>query len=98
MPSITEREDVRPISTLDLAAAAVVREAAAGPRATRIVDGEESIAVLLSPARYDELLDAAARLELVYALDEAEESIAAGRTTPHEEVLPLLLRWADESV
>lgn len=97
MSSVAQREEVEPVSALTPAVAAALRELTAGACATRLVDGDEQVAVLLSPARYDELLDAAARLDLIEALNEAEDSLASGRVIPHEEVLPLLRRWAEES-
>ncbi|MFN0148947.1 MAG: hypothetical protein ACKVT1_20780 [Dehalococcoidia bacterium] len=88
--------NVRPLHDLGPLGTSVAVEVAQGTSATEFFDNGNRVAVMVPPVLYDELCDAANRLALIEALNEAEASLADGRAVPHEEVLPLLRKWAEE--
>ena len=86
-------EEVRPLSDVASGAEGFMRAAAhrAGP--TILMDGDERVAVVLPDALYRQLSEAAARLDLVEALDSGEAAAAAGQTMPQAEVVAWVRTW-----
>ena len=86
-------EEIQNLGPINVQAAI---EAAHAGRTTRLIKDGESVAVLVPPEVYAELVDAAAaRRRLADALSEGSEDIAAGRLVAGDVVKAKLRRWAN---
>ncbi len=93
------RTAIPPEDTLRLAdvasgSEAAIRDAAGTGRPTLLVEDGRGVAVLMSPELFDELAEAAARLDLIEALDAGESDLANGRVVAHSTVAAQLRSWS----
>lgn len=87
MGQVKISEDVRPISDLKTRSAELVNQVATTERPVVLTRHGRGVAVLLSVEQYEALLDQLEQAFVARALEVGERDAAAGRVTPHEDVV-----------
>ncbi|MFL6264098.1 MAG: type II toxin-antitoxin system Phd/YefM family antitoxin [Thermoanaerobaculia bacterium] len=94
MARVKLSEDLRPLSDLETATSEVVQQARSTGRPVVLTREGRGVAVLLSVEAFEDLQTSSERIELQYAVEEAERDIAEGNWVEGSEVVAKLKRWA----
>jgi len=97
VPAVRISEDLRPLTDLKKHPNEIVKLTEESGRPVILTRYGKGVAVLLSVSAYEDLEDAAARLRLLFALQEADRAVARGEVVEHEEVDRMLAEWEDDA-
>ena len=95
MVTIKASKDLRPVTDLKSAGAAIVRQVNDTQRPIILTKHGRGVAVMLSLGEYEQLTERLDDLELQLAVAEAERDFDEGRTVPHAHMVSKIRRWAD---
>lgn len=87
-------EDLRPVSDLEHQTSEVIHQAQETGRPVVLTEAGRGVAVVLSISAFEDLQNAAERMELQRAVDEAERDLAQGNWVEHSDIEAKLKRWA----
>jgi len=96
MRALKLSEDLRPLSDLKTSPNDLVKQVEESGRPVVLTRYGKGVAVLLSLQAFEDLEAAAARVELIGALEEAQKDVDAGKLVSNDKMNALFAQWDKE--